>query len=107
MSLPAMSSPTYHTGCYSSSGIGDARKGSKNDMLSSIVWRRGMLRKFSNLISTSDLNMNARECIEEGFKMMKDKIIAEVVPYYMDNSENESRSSGIKDPIGSCAKRSM
>ncbi|KAI5657908.1 hypothetical protein M9H77_26701 [Catharanthus roseus] len=31
--------------------------------------------------------MNARECIEEGFKMINDKIIAEVGPYYVDNSE--------------------
>ncbi|KAI5681150.1 hypothetical protein M9H77_02377 [Catharanthus roseus] len=63
--------------------------------------RKGMLREFSNLISASELNMNVRECIEEGFKMMKDKIIAEVGPYYMDNSKNEGRSSGIKDPVGS------
>ncbi|KAI5671321.1 hypothetical protein M9H77_11685 [Catharanthus roseus] len=59
-----------------SSGVGDARKGSKNDM----------------------------ECIEEGFKMIKDKIIAEVGPYYADSLENEGRSSGIKDPVGRRAK---
>ncbi|KAI5654443.1 hypothetical protein M9H77_31630 [Catharanthus roseus] len=59
-----------------------------------------MLRKFSDLIFATELNMNARECIEEVFKMMKDNIIAEVGPYYVDNSENECRSFGIKDPVG-------
>ncbi|KAI5677173.1 hypothetical protein M9H77_08123 [Catharanthus roseus] len=83
-----------------SSGVGDARKCSKNDMVGSSVWRRGMVRKFSNLISASELNMNAWECIEEGFIMMKDKIITEVGPYFVDNSENEGRSSDIKDPVG-------
>ncbi|KAI5662691.1 hypothetical protein M9H77_22014 [Catharanthus roseus] len=48
--------------------------------------------------------MNARECIEEGFKKMKDKIIVEVEPYYMDNSENEGRSPGIKVPVHKRAK---
>ncbi|KAI5666793.1 hypothetical protein M9H77_16646 [Catharanthus roseus] len=88
-----------------SSIVGDERKGSKNDMVHSSVWRRGILRKFLDLISASESNMNARECIEEGFKMMKGKIIAEVGPYYMDNSENEGRSCGIKDPVGRCTKR--
>ncbi|KAI5649155.1 hypothetical protein M9H77_35160 [Catharanthus roseus] len=74
-------------------------------MVGSSIWRRGMLRKFSNLIFASESNMNVGECIEEGFKMMKDKIIAEVRPYYVDNSENEGRSSDIKDRVGRRAKR--
>ncbi|KAI5649234.1 hypothetical protein M9H77_35239 [Catharanthus roseus] len=49
-----------------STGVGDARKSSKNDIVGSSVWRRRMLRKFSDLISASELNMNAQECIEEG-----------------------------------------
>ncbi|KAI5663331.1 hypothetical protein M9H77_22654 [Catharanthus roseus] len=36
--------------------------------------------------------------------MMKDNIIAEVGPYYVNNSENESRSSVIKYPVGRRAK---
>ncbi|KAI5677708.1 hypothetical protein M9H77_08658 [Catharanthus roseus] len=46
-----------------SSGVTDARKGSKNDMVGSSVWRKEMLMKFSDLISASELNMNAQECI--------------------------------------------
>ncbi|KAI5683401.1 hypothetical protein M9H77_04629 [Catharanthus roseus] len=52
-----------------------------------------MLRKFSDLISASKLNTNARECIKEGFKIMKNKII------------NEGRSFGIKDLVGRRVKR--
>ncbi|KAI5666241.1 hypothetical protein M9H77_16094 [Catharanthus roseus] len=66
--------------------------------------RREMLRKFLDLFSSSELNVNARECIEKGFRIIKDKIIAKVGPYYVDNSKNESRYSNIKDPIGRRAK---
>ncbi|KAI5667640.1 hypothetical protein M9H77_17493 [Catharanthus roseus] len=72
--------------------------------LSLAVARRQMLRKFSNLISANELNMNARECIEEGFRMMKDKIASEVGPYYVDSSNNEVGSSNIKDLVGSPVK---
>ncbi|KAI5648785.1 hypothetical protein M9H77_34790 [Catharanthus roseus] len=65
---------------------------------------RKMLRKFSNLISTSELNINDWECVEEGFRMMKDKIASEVGPYYVNNSDNEVVSSNIKDPVRSCTK---
>ncbi|KAI5677575.1 hypothetical protein M9H77_08525 [Catharanthus roseus] len=44
------------------------------------------------------------EVTEEGFRMMKDKIIFEVGPYYADNSENEVGSSKIEDLVGRCAK---
>ncbi|KAI5648243.1 hypothetical protein M9H77_34248 [Catharanthus roseus] len=62
--------------------------------------KREMLRKFSDLISASKLNINARQYVEEGFRMMKDKIIAEVGIYYVDNSENESGSSNTKYLVG-------
>ncbi|KAI5678335.1 hypothetical protein M9H77_09285 [Catharanthus roseus] len=62
------------------------------------AWRREMLRNFSDLISANELNINAREYIEERFRMMKDNITFEVGPYYVDNSENEVGSSNIKDP---------
>ncbi|KAI5667494.1 hypothetical protein M9H77_17347 [Catharanthus roseus] len=48
--------------------------------------------------------VNARECIEKGFRMMKDKIIAEVGPYFVDNSENIGGSSYIKNSVGRRAK---
>ncbi|KAI5657297.1 hypothetical protein M9H77_26090 [Catharanthus roseus] len=66
--------------------------------------RRRMLRKFSDLIPAIELNMNAWECVEEGFKIMKDKIIAEVRPYYVDDSGNKVRSSDIKDSVGRRSK---
>ncbi|KAI5661586.1 hypothetical protein M9H77_20909 [Catharanthus roseus] len=70
-------------------------KVNKKDIAGSSVRRREILRKFLDLISTSELNVNARECVE-GFRTMKGKIIAEVGPYYIDNSENEDGFSNIK-----------
>ncbi|KAI5682716.1 hypothetical protein M9H77_03944 [Catharanthus roseus] len=43
-----------------SSGVGDKEKVKKKDISISSVWRREMLRKFSDLISASELNVNAR-----------------------------------------------
>ncbi|KAI5650456.1 hypothetical protein M9H77_36461 [Catharanthus roseus] len=68
----------------SSSGVGDAKKVNKKDIARSSVWRRDMLRKFSDLISASELNMNPRN---------------------VQKKENESGSSNIKDLVGMCAKR--
>ncbi|KAI5670794.1 hypothetical protein M9H77_11158 [Catharanthus roseus] len=68
------------------------------------AWRREMLRKFSDLISTIKLNINTGEGIEEGFRMMKAKIASEVEPYYVDNSDNDVGSSNIKDSVGRRAK---
>ncbi|KAI5673365.1 hypothetical protein M9H77_13729 [Catharanthus roseus] len=44
-----------------SSGVGDAEKVNKKDIVGSSVWRREMLRKFPDLISASELNVNTRE----------------------------------------------
>ncbi|KAI5671876.1 hypothetical protein M9H77_12240 [Catharanthus roseus] len=52
-----------------------------------------------------ELNINARECAEEGFRMMKDKLASEIGPYYINNSKNEVGSSNIKDPVGKRTKR--
>ncbi|KAI5683310.1 hypothetical protein M9H77_04538 [Catharanthus roseus] len=82
-------------------------KVNKKDIASYSAWRREMLMKFSDLISASKLNINARECIEEGFRMMKDRIASEVGPYYVDNSDNEVCSSDIKDPVGRVQKENM
>ncbi|KAI5676569.1 hypothetical protein M9H77_07519 [Catharanthus roseus] len=87
-----------------SSNFGDVGKVSNNDIAGYSAWRREMLRKFSHLISVSKLNINARECIEEGFRMLKDKIASKVGHYYVDDSDNEVRSSKIKDSIGRRAK---
>ncbi|KAI5671049.1 hypothetical protein M9H77_11413 [Catharanthus roseus] len=62
------------------------------------------VKEVSNLISASELNINARKCVEEGFKMLKDKIASEVGHYYVDDSDNEVGSSKIKDPVGRHAK---
>ncbi|KAI5667073.1 hypothetical protein M9H77_16926 [Catharanthus roseus] len=88
-----------------SSRVGDSEKVNKKDIACSSIWRRNMLRKFLDLIFANELNMNAQECIEEGFRIMKNKIIAEVGPFYIDNLENESGSSNIKDLVGRRAKR--
>ncbi|KAI5657585.1 hypothetical protein M9H77_26378 [Catharanthus roseus] len=61
-----------------SRGVSDAKKVNKKDIAGSSVWKREMLRKFSDLISTSELNVNAREYVKEEFRTMKDKIIAGV-----------------------------
>ncbi|KAI5653270.1 hypothetical protein M9H77_30457 [Catharanthus roseus] len=87
-----------------SSSVGDLGKVSKIDIASSSAWRREILRKFSDLISTSELNINARECIEKEFRMLKDKIASEVGHYYVDDSDNEVGSSKIKDSVGRHAK---
>lgn len=84
--------------------IENAEKVNKKDIEVSSVWRRQMIRKFSDLISASELNVNARECVQEGFKTMSDKIVADVGSYYVNDLENEGVSSNIKDPIGSYAK---
>ncbi|KAI5674097.1 hypothetical protein M9H77_14461 [Catharanthus roseus] len=80
--------------------VGDAKKVNKKYIAGSNVWRRGMLKKFSDLIFASELNVNAQECVGEGFRVMKDKIIIEVGPYYVDNLEIEGGSSNVKDPVG-------
>ncbi|KAI5676141.1 hypothetical protein M9H77_07091 [Catharanthus roseus] len=87
-----------------SSSVGDLGKVSKKDIVGYSAWRREMLRQFSDLISGSELNINSREYVEEGFRMMKDKIASEVGPYYVNNSENEVGPSNIKEPIGRRAK---
>ncbi|KAI5680828.1 hypothetical protein M9H77_02055 [Catharanthus roseus] len=76
-----------------SSDVGDVGKVSKKDITDYNAWRREI-----------ELNINAWECIEEWFRMMKDKIASEVGLYYVDNSENEVGSSNIKDPVGRHAK---
>ncbi|KAI5683046.1 hypothetical protein M9H77_04274 [Catharanthus roseus] len=63
--------------------VGDIGKIRKKDIVDYRSWRREMLRKFSYLISASELNINARECLEEGFRMMKDNITSEVGPCYV------------------------
>ncbi|KAI5681872.1 hypothetical protein M9H77_03100 [Catharanthus roseus] len=87
-----------------SRSIGDVWKVSEKDIAGYSASRREMLRKFLDLISASELNINARECIEEGFRMMKDKIASEGGPYHVDNLDNEVGSSNIKDPVGRCAQ---
>ncbi|KAI5661784.1 hypothetical protein M9H77_21107 [Catharanthus roseus] len=84
--------------------IGDVEKVSKKDIAGCSAWRRYMFKKLSNLISASELNLHARECVEKGFRMMKDKIASKVGPYYIDNSNNEIGSSIIKDPVRRRAK---
>ncbi|KAI5650675.1 hypothetical protein M9H77_36680 [Catharanthus roseus] len=79
-----------------SSSIGDVGKVSKKDIASYSAWRREIIRKFSNLISAGELNINAQEYVEAGFRMMKDKIASEVGPYYVDNSNNEVGSPILK-----------
>ncbi|KAI5664448.1 hypothetical protein M9H77_23771 [Catharanthus roseus] len=76
---------------WGSSGVGGsvAGKVSKKDIVGSSVWRRNMLRKFSDLISASEWNINAWEYIEEEFRMMKDKIVTEVGTYFIDNLETK------------------
>ncbi|KAI5653119.1 hypothetical protein M9H77_11273 [Catharanthus roseus] len=69
-----------------SSRVSNAEKFNKKHIASSIF-------KFD---SASELKVNARECVEEKFRTMKDKIIAEVGPYYIDNLEYEGGSSNIK-----------
>ncbi|KAI5666432.1 hypothetical protein M9H77_16285 [Catharanthus roseus] len=87
-----------------SSGVGDVGKVGKKDIAGYSAWRREILRKFSDLIFASELKINARECIEEGFSMMKDKVASKVGPYYIDNSENGVGSSNFKDPVRWYAK---
>ncbi|KAI5676360.1 hypothetical protein M9H77_07310 [Catharanthus roseus] len=99
-----MKFPNYCQELVGSSNFGDVGKVSKNDIVNYSAWRREMLRRFSDLISTSELNINARECIEEGFRMLKDKIAYEVGHYYVDDLDNEVGSSKIKDPVGRHAK---
>ncbi|KAI5671364.1 hypothetical protein M9H77_11728 [Catharanthus roseus] len=77
-----------------SSGVGDVRKVSNKDIAGYSAWRREMLRKFSDLIFASELNINAQEYIEKGFRMTKDKISSKVGPYY------EVSSSNINDLVG-------
>ncbi|KAI5647969.1 hypothetical protein M9H77_33974 [Catharanthus roseus] len=87
-----------------SSNVGDLGKVSKKNIGGYSAWRREILRKFSNLIFASELNINALEYVEEGFRMMKDKSASEVGPYYVDNLENEVGSSNSKDLVGRHAK---
>ncbi|KAI5674000.1 hypothetical protein M9H77_14364 [Catharanthus roseus] len=87
-----------------SSSVGDVEKVRKKDIAGYSAWRREMLRKFLDLISASKLNINAREYLEEEFRMMKDKITSKVGSYYIDNLENKVGSSNIKDPVGRRAK---
>ncbi|KAI5652685.1 hypothetical protein M9H77_29872 [Catharanthus roseus] len=81
-----------------SSSVGDEGKVSKNDIVGYSAWTRKMLRKFSDLIFPSELNINARECREEEFRMLKDNNASEVGHYYVDDLDNEVGSSKIKDP---------
>ncbi|KAI5680899.1 hypothetical protein M9H77_02126 [Catharanthus roseus] len=46
--------------------FGDLGKVSKKDIAGYSAWRREMLRKFSDLISARELNINAQEYVEEG-----------------------------------------
>ncbi|KAI5650376.1 hypothetical protein M9H77_36381 [Catharanthus roseus] len=48
----------YTIGAYN---CGDLEKVSKNDIATCSAWRREMLKKFSDLISASKLNINAQE----------------------------------------------
>ncbi|KAI5656505.1 hypothetical protein M9H77_25298 [Catharanthus roseus] len=89
---------------WGNSGVGDTEKVNNKGNVVSRVWRMEMLRKFSYLIFASELNVNARECVEEGFKMMRHRIVVEVGPYRVDDLGNKG-SSIIKDPTGSRAKR--
>ncbi|KAI5659051.1 hypothetical protein M9H77_27844 [Catharanthus roseus] len=50
------------------------------------------------------VEQKCRECIEEGFRILKDKIASEVGHYYVDDSDREVGSSKIKDPVGRRAK---
>ncbi|KAI5668840.1 hypothetical protein M9H77_18693 [Catharanthus roseus] len=59
-----------------SSSIGDVEKVSEKDIASYSALRREMLKKFSDMISANELNINAWECIP-----------SEVEPYYVDNSK--------------------
>ncbi|KAI5682910.1 hypothetical protein M9H77_04138 [Catharanthus roseus] len=74
--------------------FGDLGKVNKNDIASYSTWMREM-----------ELNINSRECIEEGFRILKDKFASEVGHYYVDDSDNEVGSSKIKDPVGRRTKR--
>ncbi|KAI5649887.1 hypothetical protein M9H77_35892 [Catharanthus roseus] len=85
-----------------SSSVCDVGKISKKDIAGYSAWRRQMLRIFSDLIFASKLNINAWECVEEGSRMMKDKISSEVEAYYLNNS-NVGPSNN-KDPVGRRAK---
>ncbi|KAI5676270.1 hypothetical protein M9H77_07220 [Catharanthus roseus] len=77
-----------------SSRVGDVGKVNKKDIA-------GYIFRFD---FANELDINARECVEEGFRMMNDNIASEVGPYYVDNLENEVGSSNIKDPVGRCVK---
>ncbi|KAI5648838.1 hypothetical protein M9H77_34843 [Catharanthus roseus] len=77
---------------WGSSRLGDAEKVNNKGNTSSSVWRMEMLRKSLDLISTSELNVIAR-----------DRIVVEVGPYHVDDLGNKG-SSIIKDPIRSRVK---
>lgn len=74
------------------------------DLGVSSVWISQMIRKFSYLILVIELNRKSWECVEEGFKMMRDKIVAKVGSYYVNDLENNGAFSTIIDPTGSQAK---
>ncbi|KAI5668842.1 hypothetical protein M9H77_18695 [Catharanthus roseus] len=65
--------------CLGSSSIDDVEKVSEKDISSYSALRREMLKKFLDMISANELNINAWECVEERFRMIKDKISSELV----------------------------
>ncbi|KAI5673299.1 hypothetical protein M9H77_13663 [Catharanthus roseus] len=75
---------------WGSSGVDNIEKVNNKGNVGSSVWRMGMLRKFSDLISAR-------------FKTMRARIVAEVGPYHVDDLGNKG-SSILKDHIRSHAK---
>ncbi|KAI5654586.1 hypothetical protein M9H77_31773 [Catharanthus roseus] len=62
-----------------SSSVSDVGKVSKKDIASYSAWRRQMLRKFSDLISTNKLNINALEYVEKGFRLLRLDLITLII----------------------------
>lgn len=48
-----------------------------------------MIKKFLELILASELNHKAREYVEGGFKMSRDKVFVEVGSFYVNDLEDE------------------